>query len=184
MPPSDVVFRWNVQNILQMTRRGGYATGSDWFDFLDRPRAIYPKNLVPFELVLPMEEEPDFRRPAGIELQSYKVLLQAHFADKITIFSGKRKGFQLDLSRRKNAIKIPVPSAKPKYSVEPNPLLKLDHSAVPSDASEKDWLKAIGFFSCSIASSTQANYASAIRKEEVLLCTIAQSLQGQIIFHI
>ena len=111
------------------------------------------------------------------------MLSQAHFADKITIFSGKRKGFQLDLSRRKNAIKIPLPSAKPKYSVEPNPLLQLDRSAQPSDPPEGDLLKATGVFSCSIASSTQANYASAIRKE-VLLCTIAQSLQGQIIFHI
>ena len=59
-PPSDIMLRYGLQTILQQTRRGQYTDGMDWDAYMENPKAIYPAERVPFSLVLPLTESPEY----------------------------------------------------------------------------------------------------------------------------
>ena len=87
----------------------------------------------------------------------------------ITIESGKRKGFVLNLKQRKNRkrniseISFPEPTAPPKFNPRPHPMLKLDRQALLPETSEEDYQRAVTNFSCSISHKTQSVYATTAR---------------------
>ena len=80
----------------------------------------------------------------------------------VHIKKGKRKGLVIDLAKRK-APKIPTPTAKPKYSKSPHPLMRLSRLALPVGVSPNLMEKAVEIFSTSVTSETQSNYATATR---------------------
>ena len=78
---------------------------------------------------------------------------------------GKHKGLVLDLRRHRlnSRVSLPTPTAPPKYSTIPHPLLKLKGSALPPEASREDRERAIASFSSSVTKDTQKGYATAVR---------------------
>ena len=81
---------------------------------------------------------------------------------KVTILHGKRKGFSIDLDRRKRK-SLPTNTAVGKYSAEPHPLMRLSRLALPPGAGSSLMKKAVSSFSSSVTVRTQAGYASAAR---------------------
>ena len=63
--PSDLMLRYGLQTILHLTRRGAYSDGMDYSAYMENPKPIFPADRVPFSLVIPLAQSPDFKRPSG-----------------------------------------------------------------------------------------------------------------------
>ena len=88
---------------------------------------------------------------------------------------GKRKGFNLDLDRRnKTKLTLPKHVNQPKYSEVPHPLLKLDRNALPKEASEDDYNRAVKNFSWSVTKKVQSNYSTAVRHYLAAECSLGR----------
>ena len=95
----------------------------------------------------------------------------------ITITSGKRKGFSLNLTRRKEdmaKVKLSTADAPSKFSTVPHPLLKLSSAALPPEATKEYVDRAVANFSSSVTRDTQKGYATAARHY-----TAAQQVLGR-----
>ena len=164
--PTEHSMRWQLQSVLELSRRGDYMTDTmNWDEYIQSPISMGPRVLVPYCFVVPVSQEPNFSRPSGMCPLPHASMPGTDGSRKsvLVIRHGKRDGFRLDLSKRKAGnsrarTKLPVNSAPPKYSSIPHPLLELDRQALPTEASQEEVARAVANFSGSIARDTQAGF--------------------------
>ena len=168
VPPSSILLRWYIQCALDRCRRGGHTTGEDWLEYLEAPFPVLPETTVAYSFVYPTCIDAVSVQLSG-ESQSSNIssqMVPTGSHETIIINSGKRKGFELDLDRRRNAARInslPKSTAPPKYCAVPHPLMKLSRSALPAEATDLEWENAVSKFSCSVSKETQNKYATVAR---------------------
>lgn len=159
--PADILIRYWVLYAIQLTRRGAhFASGDQVEDYLQSPTPVYLA-APPFPFPVNSSPEPVFSRPSGrastITTSTQPVSLKLRGPKK-------RDGLVLDLSRRQQkSLNVMKETAPPKYSPRPHPFFMLRESALPPQSSSEVIEQARSSFSCSLARSTQAKYATAVR---------------------
>ena len=169
LTPSDTVLRWHLQLVLELTRRGDYSDGEGWTKYMKAPFLVNSNTILPYNLIVPTSADPSFCKPSGrdyfIKICQDGKIYNVIDNGTITISRGPRKGFRLDLGRRRRESldRLPCPTAPSKYSPIPHPLMRLSRLALPLGASEEAIERAVSVFSMSVTKDTQAGYATSAR---------------------
>ena len=155
-PPSDPAIRFALSWVTEFSRRRShFKAAADYDGYIENPVSAKAEK-TKFAFVVESEANPNFTSKSGGSAQS-------NSANSITIWGGKRKGLVIDIERRKRArkcVSIPQPTAPPKFSTLPHPLLRLSRAALPAETPEEIYDKAVGHFSASVSHNTQTVYCT------------------------
>ena len=151
-PPSDPVIRFALSWVMEMTlKRNHFKTVEDFTEYMKNP-VLAKGERMKYPFIYESVAHPVFVNVTGEP--SSGIPTNQSSANFVTIWRGKRKGVVIDLDRRKRARGnkiLPKPTAPPKFSTNPNPLLKLSRSVLPVETPLDLYEEAVGNFSASIS---------------------------------
>ena len=165
--PTDPVIRFALTGVIELSlKRNHFKSLEDFTKYMESP-VLAKGERVKYQFVFKTAPNPLFTDISG---EPSSILPSDKGSAKlVTIWGGKRKGLVIDLERRKRArksLKLPEPTAPPKFSTTPYPSLKLSRLALPPETPREDYERAVGNFSASISQNTQAVYCTTAKHVE------------------